>query len=334
MMKNEYNNKLKAFLMEFLQTAMSGDGSFRMERYNGKGGTLYYLFIQMRVGQGKYVYARSGFNRDDVYLNFNPSFKLAAIITDGAAYFLGESVFDSTRYWCQEEWEELNSSLRETTGESHFACCLFDTWYNEFCENNKKDLLIPCYNALEPLPELDEDLTYDCRVEARYAVVYDKQGKYLSDFEFEKPSRENVAQMLCGIDAPYLQERKKYLEDNTEAMREHKACNAYAQQLVDSNVGFENWELELIRALRDVKDSIKASVTFSIDGKEATGKITPKAILRCISRNYPIFSNDFCSHKEGDSVLLSLRSWSNVRLTHKHIVKITHGQNTIYERKD
>ena len=122
------------------------------------------------------------------------------------------------------------------------------------------------------------------------------------------------------------------MEADREKWISQKSLSEKIRDLMSNPETASDRELKIAEGLRSV-NAKTVVVEFEMNGKRASGKMTPLTILSKLRRNDNFDSYDFEVTKQGEEILKDLGAgsyWSENALRCKHITKITYGKKELY----
>lgn len=302
---------------EFVEKAKNNTGSFSITIDEGRKDISNYRFLQGDVGKARYIYGMRSWNNDRFYSDICLKPELVAIVSDGKVYVVDEFFL---QIW-QKEVPLPENTIR------------FDEKVdvvNEFVSNV---IFTDFYNSLEVVDITREDILEECRNMARKYLFSKTPAE---TFENEKLdnlfSKKDVANILCGfMDADT--EARKRLEADREKWISQKSLSEKIRDLMSNPETASDWELKIAEGLRCV-NAKTVVVEFEMNGKRASGKMTPETIISNLRINDNFDSYDFEVSRQGEEILKNLGAENHWRsenaLRCKHITKITYGKKELY----
>lgn len=282
--------------------------------------SMYYHFMQDRIGSARYIYAYNS-TEDDSYLSVETKYTLLAIVSDyDQIIYLVDTFF-----FISQRRDMIPDGI---------------VYFNEFVENLNTEAI----NTLFPkfidsldvtsIDSLDEDRTYQCIQKARGAIL---DGK--NSYEIKKPKKligkDDAAKILCRLDTlegivtkKLAVHQKEWTYDKAEVLK----INELIQNKFDV---VTPCEFAIAQSLQKVGDAKSVTVEFTVDGKTAAEKMAPETITsRMIyERNFDDY--DFVTAKGGKELMKKLNigfSFGRV-LAAEDISKITYGKKVLYHKE-
>lgn len=308
---------------KFANKVLNENGSFTITINNDGEDTLNYYFLQNNVGKARYIYGAKSWNDNKLYSNVNLKLKLVAIVSDENIYIVDEIFLQVYKRYVYEE-----ILLPENT-------IIFDEFVKDKNEYVSNVIFTDFYNALEVEDVTNERTVEECKKRAReYFFSKDLTALYEDEKIGKIFTARDIANVLCGF-ISIEEESKKRLDREKRDWISKKSINEKIRSLMSDSETIFDWEIEIAEGLRSV-DAKTVNVEFEMNGKRASGKVNPDAIIRALKTNGNFSEYDFKVIKQGDKVLEDLGAggyWSKNPLRCKHINKITYGKKELYVKK-
>lgn len=309
---------------KFVERALNDNGSFDINiKEKEKRDTTNYHFLQSKVGKAKYIYGMKCWNDEKFYSKLDLKPELVAIVSEGIVYIVDEIFLQIYKLYNQEEalLPENTKRYEEVVKEA-----------NEYVSNI---IFMDFYKALGIEEITDKNTIEKCRKCAR-GYLFSKDPTVL--FENEKLNNffnvRDVANILCGF-IDIETEAKSRLNGRKSEWISKKSTNEKIRKLMNDVETAFDWEIAIAEGIRSVKAKTVV-VEFELNGKRASGKISPDAIVRVLETNDCFSEYDFEVSKHGNKLLEDLGAgnyWSENALRCKHIVRITYGKKELYVKK-
>ena len=309
---------------EFIERALNNSGSFTINISNNEENDVYnYHFLQSNVGKARYIYGMKSYNDEKFYSDVDLKPKLIAIVSEGIVYIVDEIFLDGYRWLDQEDTLLPNSAKR------------FDELVKETNEYISNIIFAHFYKSLEVQDVTEENAINKCRKHAR-SYLFSKEPMALFDDEKlnEIFNVRDVANILCGFGDVETEARKR-LETRRVEWTYKKSMNEKIKSLMKDPETAYDWEIAIAEGIRSV-DAKTVTVEFELNGKRASGKISPYTVIRVLDTNDNFSGYNFEVMKHGDKLLKDLGAGdyqSENALRCNHIVKITYGKKELYVRK-
>ena len=302
---------------QFAEKALHADGNFTLQRKNGWA----VLFIPIQFKTATFIYGMQSWQANFCIDTGNATdFRLAAV-----RYGDQLAIRDTCLTGCPST--EL-LPLRPTTKLNILA-------WKDLCKQiagkAKKEFFYPLFHDLEPDAPTKE-IEKESMKRARSFLLQDKKPEF--ETWYPKVMSENDL-LLYLSDALDLEEHcKEVFEKDKKRLSYIKAVKKRYEELISGNSGdvAQDWELQLSEALRSINGK-NVIVTFVVDDKKATGKISIDKILYALLEKDSIRPYHFITSKEGEKVYkdLGLKPY-NDRLLCSDIEKVSFGKKVVFSR--
>ena len=301
---------------EFVAKVLVDDGAFALK--DPKMNDIWYHFLQGREGEAKLVYGSRGYG-EGFYLSFENKAEVVAIVAHGTVYIVDKYLLDV--------WNIPSEDSTLPKGAVDFYAS-----YIRGLNDRVADVVFPAF--YKTLVTVDVDIE-DCRDRARKAMLNDDAERNTAAPCLTNGFGERDAvNILCGYyDAD--EEAMKRLEQDREKWSRRKSEHEKVMELIESGDGAEEWERRIADGLKSV-DAVCVTVEFSMNGKTAVGKSTPKVITDRLVERRDFDTWKFVTSTQGEKVYKALGlspRGNETPLKCEHIRRITYGRKVLYERE-
>lgn len=310
---------------EFVKKVLSTNESFVIHN-NDRGSKMHYSFMQCRVGNGKYIYGKHEFNENALF-NIEDTYEIVAIVSNKKIYLTNIYFFGSL----YSHPGSLPENVERLDCEKE----------NEYAKNS---LFPKFYDSLDITGPVDANFIRTCRDAARENLLYckDKSFGWEEIYPLEDLfSEQDKADMLCGL-INIDEEAKKRFEVKRESYTAKKQYQQKVKEFMDDPSTAEKWELEIARALKET-DAQTVTVEFELNGKIASGKLSPRAVMNALVYKHCFRSYNFANGNLGKKLFQELGAsddrlgasddrHSNNSITCSNITKITYNRKDLYVR--
>lgn len=306
---------------KFVERVLNDKGSFNINiKEKEQRDTTNYHFLQSNVGKARYIYGMRSWNDEKFYSKVDLKPELVAIVSEGIVYIVNE-IFLQIYRWCNKEEMLLPKNTK-----------IFDEVVKETNEYVSNIIFADFYNNLDIEDITNENTISECRKRAR-GYLFSKEPAAL--FDNEKLDGifnvRDIANILCGF-MNVESEAKSRLEERKSEWISKKSTNEKIRKLMEDTETAFDWEIAIAEGIRSV-DAKTVVVEFELNGKRASGKISPNTIITALEKRDIFSGYDFKIAKHGDKLLEDLEAgsyWSKNTLRCEHIVKITYGKKVLY----
>lgn len=300
----------KELLEKFTETVLKDTEESFILRVKDRRAITTHSFMQRKVGKAKYVYHAYSWFRE-VLTDTTEKYEFIAVVSEKTVILENEYVFGIS-HSCNNDCLPLNVRILNDS-------------FNGFLE---KEIFNPFFDVLriEGVKVNEKEL----RELARKGILSGRVNFYLSLSKNNIFDSDDYFKYLCGF-LNIKKEGFKRLKENKKFWKEEKAKQLKIRNLIKFGKVVENWELELAKAIRNIKAQT-VLVTFNVGNKVVSAKIEPDKILSNLLDDEEYDWWDFVNRKEGEVLLSYLLDESNLKLESKHILKITYRKKVLYER--
>lgn len=317
-----------SLIVEFTEKVLNTEDSFSisLKHKEDSKDISCYFFIQGKVGNARYVYGINSWNDDTFYAGIDKKPELVAIVCDNTVYIVDEIFLKTYRYFGGVNTIELPANVRRfdevVTEMNRYA---IDKYFSEF------------YESLESEEITEEYVLNDCKKKAREYLFAKEQ---LTVFEDEVPANifttDDIAKIICGF-MNMEEETNRRLIEKKDKWVDVKSISGKIREYMKLPDTVLDWEMDIAGGLRSI-DAKTVTVEFEMNGKKASGKISPRVIRNALETNDYFCSFNFEVCKQGEALIKALNAgqhhWDDNVLRCTHITKITYGKKVLYERNN
>lgn len=304
-----------AVLNEFINKVLNTDESFIL-----KGDEYNYFYTQGKIGNAKCIFGARPYRQEWNSIHMKDELNLVALLVNQKVYIIDPWSL-GIRYREQVvEYPENVIPIEQAVKAVNemITCDVFSRWYDA----------LPCDNEIS-----EENESIWMHYAKRTALSYNEDGvkaEFINCYE-----QQDIIDILCE-GASFKEVAIKKLEDNRDAWIKKKTKNLFIEDAIRRGKAALPYEVEIAEELNQVEAKF-VNVEFLLNGKTAACKLSPEEIRRTMINNDFFSYYDFQTRKEGERVSEELgagrwRENGNDVLTCEHIVKITYGRKTLYER--
>lgn len=294
---------------EFLQKVFSGEKVFM---------TKNARFFQVPMGDAIFIYGDYASTLYEV--KERSELKVVAVFAKGVLYCLNPYMTDIRYGWELENvrniFEEIKLVNQKVVEE------IFPDFYQNLNVEDQKINLDLC-----------EDIArkYLLRMETGDSLYASIVRRFPYGSPYQAIGLQDFVDLLCGVHS--LEEiAEQRLDENTDFYEYQKAVYEKTAEMVEKKEVVEDWELELLEALRKAKSLGAKTITveFLYEMKCVSEKINLEKINTCLISKRDFSEWDFSTEKKGKKVMETLGADYSNRITCEHINSITYRGKVLY----
>jgi hypothetical protein len=323
------NNNL---IEKIKQAVTDGKTSFDLKLYN-----KYYNFIVTNVYEARYIFGDYVYEKNNVFMDNLLTGKSISLMK----FLMIEK--NNKFYITDEDYGEsfFKYNPKEKMPDNVFLLSDVKKEYNELLKTKMLDYC----NSVNPIKITNKERIELLNNAARLLKIHQLNATdYLLKTYYNNMFNHSIttADVLADICSYKSKEdtMNEILDKNKNTIIDFKSELAYIENLIKNGDVAEQWESYIIKVLNSLSGKEKAlNVTFKMNDKSATGKISPIALFAVINSRNEILSYKFCNEIDGKKVLKTLGAKCSNRdtvnkeyLQTKHITKITYGKKVLFER--